>query len=157
MRKTILLAVSALFISFGAAMAADNGSPIKISLVPGAAIPNTKLVTGLDLGILATNTPGVEGGQIALFYAKAGSGSIGYQYALVSVSDDFAGIKHGFVNVGGSVTGIMTGFVNVSKQMHGIQLGFVNVTQNISGFQLGFANIITKSKLPFMVILNGSF
>jgi len=163
---------------------AGDYTPVKLSLIPGAALWDKDYVAGLDFG-LATETRHLEGVQVGIFYAGLTEYAIGAQNGLVAVSQDFDGAKSGLLSISRNVRGYQSGLVNIAEQfigvqdgvvtlnqsIKGVQYGVVNVSQNVSGLQfgvvnytdalkglqIGVLNIITRSSLPVMVVANASF
>jgi len=81
----------------------------------------------------------------------------GYQTGIVSMSDKLAGLQAGAVTITNEQVGAQIGLINISAAAKGLQLGLVNFTNSMEGVQIGLINIITKSKLPFMVLVNANF
>lgn len=185
MKRIWLLAASVAVLSVMPAAAAEQGTPFKISLVPGVEAPHTAYVAGVDLGLIAAKTGKVEGVQAAIGYVATTDYSAGVQIAVVNKAVDFDGVKYGFINIAEnmrgysdgfvnlsttfvgvqsglftktrSMRGVQFGFVNVCDDMGGVQLGLVNYTRLMRGVQVGLVNIITESPLPAMVLANAYF
>lgn len=187
MRRFIGVTMMALVMGGGVGQAAQKDfARFKLSLFPPVATtPSSMTVSGLDLGVIATQTKDFEGVQIGMFYAGVNQYSIGVQtglfmqarkfdgaqYGIVAIADDVRGAQDALVSiaknligyqaslvsVNDSIKGMQTGLVNVSKNASGLQLGLVNYTEEMDGLQVGLVNIITKSSLPAMIIVNYQF
>jgi len=146
MKKVLVLVVMAfavMMFSTGSSFAA-GATPVKLSLVPQICVPTAKVVHGLDLGIIGTESTEVQGVQLSWIYNKTDKKMVGLQSALV--------------DIGSEVVGVQYGFYNDAKNVTGAQLGFVNITERLNGIQLGLVNIIKKgAPLPFMVLANANF
>ncbi|MCL2390426.1 MAG: hypothetical protein FWD54_07375 [Endomicrobia bacterium] len=151
--KKVLLAVCAVALFAGASFAA---TPIQLSLWDKIAVPPSDAVHGLVIGI-GNYTPELRGVSYNFIFAKTDD-AIGLQSAIVTKSNEFAGLQAGFVNFNcGEVTGVQYGFFNKAKSVKGLQLGFVNMTEDMQGIQVGLLNFIKTGPLKFMVIANAKF
>ncbi len=121
----------------------QNATPVKLSLFPKIAVPESQTVHGLDLGIIATKVDEVQGVQLAWIYCGTRNKFVGFQSAFIAIDKDATGLTYGFVNEAESFTGVQLGFVNIADKMKGVQLGLVN--------------IIKTGPVPAMVFINANF
>lgn len=151
--KKVLLVLLAVVLLGGAAQA----QVIKLSLWGDICVPNEDYTGGLELAI-GTETPAVDGVQLAFIYAQADK-MRGLQSAIVSSTKDGQGVQWSVVNLADKFQGAQLGWVNWTKDMKGLQLGLVNYTEEMKGIQLGFINIIKNnpSFLPAFVFFNFCF
>jgi len=134
-------------------------SIVKVGLWGDLCVPKTDEVTGVDFGIITTNTQKqVTGLQGSFIYSRTEK-MVGLQHSSVCSADTVEGMQWGYFNrARNKLTGLQAGVVNVADSMTGVQIGFWNVADNmVQGLQIGIINIIRNSSLPFMVILNAKF
>jgi len=55
---------------------------------------------------------------------------IGWNAALVNMTNNVTGLNWGAVNIGNSTKGLDLGLVNVTQQLNGVQIGLVNCAKN---------------------------
>jgi hypothetical protein len=151
--KKVLLVLLAVVLLGGAAQA----QVFKLSLWGDICVPNEDYTGGLELAI-GTETPAVDGVQLAFIYAQADK-MRGLQSAIVSSTKDGQGVQWSFVNLADQFQGAQFGFVNWSKDVKGLQWGFINYTETMKGLQIGLVNIIKNNPtfLPVFVFVNFSF
>ncbi|MCX5784984.1 MAG: hypothetical protein NTX59_04800 [Elusimicrobia bacterium] len=154
--KKLIITAALLFTGVSASFAADP-SFFKLSLCDTAAYPLVHSVSGIEIGLLYSNTPSNTGLQGTFIYGKTGNLN-GLQLGLVTSADTATGMQWGGVNMAKDMKGAQIGWVNYAEKFTGFQLGFVNYAENMSkGLQIGLVNIIKNSTLPVMVIVNARF
>lgn len=74
---------------------------------------------------------------------------------LVNLHEQTTGLTVGSIlNYSCKVTGVQIALINIGCATRGLQVGLVNYSRTMSGLQLGLINVISKSRLPFMAVMN---
>jgi hypothetical protein len=109
--------------------------------LPGAYGKSDSKVVGADLGVFISESPGVEGLQMAAI--SVGKDSTGAQLGIANAVDNFGGMQAGIFNAA----------VNNSSFF---QLGLINHSRKSSGFQIGFLNFMDNGLFSVFLLFNYS-
>lgn len=132
----------------------DSVKGIRLNLIYGV----NQDVKGLDLGLInhtRGDGKGIQYGPIGLVDGDF----TGWQNGIVTMTRGrFNGLQTGFYNGAGTGEMFQWGIINVGKDIAGLQVGIVNVAENLHGLQIGLVNVIkSKDKLPFLPLVNWKF
>ncbi|MDR3048301.1 MAG: hypothetical protein LBV16_00420, partial [Elusimicrobiota bacterium] len=130
MKKKLMFVASLVLLLSSVSFAA---TPFKLSLVGPIAVPTTKDVTGLAIGLIGSNVNTLKGVQFSWIYSVAENG-VGVQGSGIynKVVGEFTGLQWAFINIAGSMKGLQFGFYNKVGSMAGIQLGLININPKSS-------------------------
>ena len=171
--KKILLLVAAVMVVSCTGVFAEQWTPVRISLVPGLALPPFAVTKGISAGILASQLDvvwGVEGSfiwsrvdkemygaQLVFVGARAGK-MYGIQNSITSKAEEVRGIQGGFVSRANIVKGWQSSFAySKAQDLTGLQTGIINYAKVLKGVQIGLINIAGNAKIKVLPIINAKF
>jgi hypothetical protein len=136
MKKFFAVASCCVLALASGVFASDNWTAVKLSLVPGASLGGDLSVRGLDLGLMATGSPGVRGLQIAPIYTEVSETSYGAQLMFAGKCGDLRGVQYGFVAFGDIIRGEQMGLLFAkAKTVYGDQEGIYATCELMYGSQ----------------------
>ena len=113
-------------------------------------------VVGLDVGIYSSANL-AEVIQVNVFNQVLEEGD-GVQVGVVNSADSFSGLQISLFNfISLNASGLQIGLINSATDIAGLQIGLINTSETMRGLQIGLVNVISDSRVPFFIGINGSF